>query len=728
MSTQSLMFQWTPWTLCFSVLAVIATAVFSFVAWRRSGFSRSTGLLELLRLSAATIAAVLYNQPEWVEQFRPDDRPTIVVQWDDSTSMQTQDVVTAGTSAKQRRETIEPLTKPEFWKKLDDRINVVIEPFSTAEKATSSDLFNPLTSAPEKHDHLLAVVMISDGDWNAGQPPVEAATRLRLRNTPVFTIPVGSPTRLPDVELVSLDAPTFGIAGKQVRIPFTIDSSLPRDYVASVKLETSTGEKLTKEVRVAAMSRSTDAILWKPAETGDFTVKLTVPKHGEERLEHNNELSAPIAIREEKLRVLVIDSIPRWEYRYLRNALSRDPGVEVSCLLFHPKLSKQGGGNQDYIKAFPEGLDELAKYDVVFLGDVGVEEGQLTEEQCRLLKGLVEQQASGLVFMPGMTGKQISLIDTELEPLYPVLLDLAQPDGWGSRTPNHFELTEMGRRSLLTKLADTRDDNIEVWEGLPGFQWYAPVLRAKAGSEVLAVHESATNEYGRLPLLATRTFGAGKVLFMGTDGAWRWRKGVEDKYHYRFWGQVVRWMAYQRNMAKGETMRLYYSPDQPLIRQTLTLNANVMEQTGEPLSGGDVMARIVAPSGKAKTVRFTSIGDEWGAFTGKFTAVEPGKHEVTLSAKQTGGVLETSFFVQGEAVEGVGKPARPEVLAEISRVTRGQMIDVSKATEVVRRLADLPDPPAELRRLRLWSHPAAAALLVVLLGLFWSLRKVVGLI
>ena len=73
-----------------------------------------------------------------------------------------------------------------------------------------------------------------------------------------------------------------------------------------------------------------------------------------------------------------------------------------------------------------------------------------------------------------------------------------------------------------------------------------------------------------LGLIDTRTFGAGKVLFMGTDGAWRWRKGVEDKYHYRFWGQVVRWMAYQRNMAKGETMRLFYTPDQPQRRQTLT--------------------------------------------------------------------------------------------------------------------------------------------------------------
>src|SRR5262249_44019402 len=149
------------------------------------------------------------------------------------------------------------------------------------------------------------------------------------------------------------------------------------------------------------------------------------------------------------------------------------------------------------------------------------------------------------------------------------------------------------------------------------------------------------------------TYGAGKVLFMGTDGAWRWRKGVEDKYHYRFWGQVVRWMAYQRNMAKGETMRLYYSPDQPQLDQTLTINANVMERGGEPLSKGDVVARIVAPSGKTDTLRLLSSGDEWGAFSGRFTVKEPGKHDVTLSCKQTGATLDASFFVQGAAGEPV---------------------------------------------------------------------------
>ncbi len=317
--------------------------------------------------------------------------------------------------------------------------------------------------------------------------------------------------------------------------------------------------------------------------------------------------------------------------------------------------SKPGGGNKDYIKQFPSRLDELSKFDVVFLGDVGVGDGQLTVEQCRLLKGLVERQASGLVFMPGWEGREFSLFDTELGELCPVVLDPAQPSGWGLRIPSHFELTELGRRSLLTKLADSEDDNMEVWEGLPGFQWYAPVLRAKAGSDVLCVHKDVSNEFGRLPLLVTRTFGAGKVLFMGTDGAWRWRKGVEDKYHYRFWGQVVRWMAYQRNMAKGETMRLFYVPDQPQIRQTLTFDANVMEKSGEPLHNGRVTARITSPSGASETVRLASSGDEWGMFTGRFTPKEPGKHQINLSCQETGATLEASFFVQGDAAERPGK-------------------------------------------------------------------------
>ncbi len=180
-----------------------------------------------------------------------------------------------------------------------------------------------------------------------------------------------------------------------------------------------------------------------------------------------------------------------------------------------------------------------------------------------------------------------------------------------------------------------------------------------------------SNEFGRLPLLVTRTFGAGKVLFMGTDGAWRWRKGVEDKYHYRFWGQVVRWMAYQRNMAKGETMRLYYSPDQPQVRQTIALKGNVMEPAASRLRrrrrGADRRAVGQGPNGAVHLDR-RRVGRVRGPLHAR---KKPGKHEVTLSCKQTGATLETSFFVQGAEIERLGRAARPEVLEEIARVTRG---------------------------------------------------------
>jgi hypothetical protein len=749
--TRSLTFLWTPWAAALSVVAVLATAVYSFIAWRRVGYRFSMGLLELLRVAIVAIVAILLNQPEWIEEYRPEEKPTIAVILDASPSMDTRDVVApdqpAG-SAKTRSEAIAPMTDPASWDKLRQRMNVIIQPFS-APKATAgngsttaptadatakpaagrgTDLYEPLAQAPERIGNLRGVVLASDGDWTEGPPPVQAAARLRIKGVPILAVPVGSRTKLPDIELLSLDVPTFGIAGKSVRIPFTVDSSLPRDHVVTVMLKTSDGDQVTKEVRVAAMGRSSDWLLWKPKAVGDYTVTLTIPRHPDEISAENNTMTAPIAIREEKLRVLLVESYPRWEYRYLRNALSRDPGVELSCLLFHPGLSKPGGGNKDYIKTFPAGLDELSKFDVVFLGDVGLDDNQLTTEQCRLIKGIVEHQASGLVFMPGLQGRALSLMDTELGDLCPVVLDATQPGGWGSRTPNHFELTETGRRSLLTKLADTEDENGEVWEGLPGFQWYAPVVRAKAGTEILAVHKDQSNDYGRLPLLVTRTFGAGKVLFMGTDGAWRWRKGVEDKYHYRFWGQVVRWMAYQRNMAKGDTMRLYYVPDQPRINQTLALHANVMDRSGEPLHGGEVTARITAPSGTSELVRFITSGDEWGEFTSRYTAQESGSHKVSLFCKETGATMEATFYVQGAAAERPGRPARPEVLEELARVTGGKVIDPSKLDLVVRSLSELPDPPPSVRRIPLWSHPVVAASIITLMGVFWVGRKVIGLV
>jgi hypothetical protein len=727
-ATHALRFFTTPWTIALSLALVAATAAVCLIAWRRSGFARGQGLLELVRLGIVSLVALLLNQPEWVEEYRPDAKPVIAVLHDASPSMDTRDV--GMTAPRSRRDAVSAVTTPELWQPLAERFAVRIEPFSAAPPAAGTDLSGPLATAAERFAPLRAIVLASDGDWTAGEPPLAAAQALRLAQVPVFTVAAGSTTRLPDVELVSLDCPTVGVATKPVRIPFTVTSSLPTERVVTATARISSGDTLTKELRLPPMGTVTDWVYWTPADVGDVEVTVTVPPVEGELLPDNNARTAPLSIRRETLRVLVVEGVPRWEYRYLRNALSRDPGVEVSCLLFQPGLAKRGGGNKDYIDRFPSGLDELSQYDVVFLGDVGVGPGELTDEDCRLLRGLVEYQASGLVFMPGWRGEQASLVGTPLDDLCPVVIDPTRAEGIATDQPRRLVLTESGRASLLTKLADAAAENLAIWESLPGVQWYGPVLRAKAGSEVLAVHEDAANDYGRIPLLVTRTYGAGKVLYMATDGAWRWRKGVEDTYHYRFWGQVVRWMAYRRNMAKGERMGLSFTPEQPLLGQTLSLDARVADAGGEPLERGEVIARITAPSGTVETVRFTPPADDggWGVFAATFTPREPGRHEVVLGCRDTGDSLEASFFVQGSAAEGIGRPARPEVLAEIAQVTRGQPVPVDELASLLESLAALPEPEPEIRRLQLWSHPAVAAAVVGLLGVFWIGRKWQGLV
>lgn len=318
-------------------------------------------------------------------------------------------------------------------------------------------------------------------------------------------------------------------------------------------------------------------------------------------------------------------------------------------------------------------------------------------------------------------------MSSPLADLYPVVMDGARPTGIGSGAAGHLVLTESGQRSLLTRLEETDQGNADVWRTLPGFHWYAGIQRAKAGSEVLAVHDREATDYGRVPLIVTKTYGTGKVLFVGVDGAWRWREGVEDKYHYRFWGQVARWMAYQRQMATGQSMRLFFSPDRPRVDDVVTLNANVLDALGGPLDQGLVVVQAISPSGKVRTIRLQpGDKDAWGLFVGTLTPKETGNYRLVASCTETGATVETDLSVQGQNRERTGRLARFDVLDEIATVSEGKLVPVSDVRSLLEHLAKLPEPEPTIHRIRIWSHPLWGAVVIVLLGVFWTGRKMVG--
>ncbi|MDP0492329.1 MAG: hypothetical protein Q7Q71_14870 [Verrucomicrobiota bacterium JB023] len=730
-----------PLFLWLGLALLAAIGWYCWTAWRRATRPIRTGSLELLRFIIACLVVFVLLQPEWHRVINPTDEPEIVILADASGSMATVDAVSeqqgSGSRVLSRNELSQEILASEFYLPLleDGKTSVNVETFGSPPEnpapgeQAGTNLDRALSSLLENRPNLRSVVLLTDGDWNQGSAPVTTAQKYRLRDIPIFPIPLGAETRLPDLELTSVSAPTYGIIGENVQIPFTITSSLDRELRTIVRLKDENGVETSKDLTIPARSTHYDSILYRVQKEGSTTLELTLPVAGGELLEDNNARTFTIAGKPENIRVLVVETLPRWEYRFIRNALSRDPGVQVDCLLLHPQLDP--GDGPDYIQSFPEKPEELQQYDVIFLGDVGIGDKQLTPEQAEMLKGLVSNQASGLVFIPGSQGNWQSLVGSPLGDLLPVELDPKQSSGISDVAPSPLDLTTPGRSSLLTMLADTEEQNPAVWSSLPGFHWHAPVVRAKSGSEVLAVHANRRNEYGRIPLLVTNRVGSGKVLFLGHDSAWRWRRGVEDLYHYRFWGQVARWMSYQRNIAADQRLRLYFAPERPKPGDTVTITANAFDTNGAPIKEGTLPLKLVAPSGNTSRLALEAEEGEnpWGSFSGSFRVSQSGPWQIEAflpDDPEDQPRLSTTVLAQEDQLEKIGQPARPEILAEVASLSRGTIASPDDLPNLLEKLQLLPTPRPQVIPLRLWAHPWTAILIISLLALFWTGRKFNG--
>ncbi|HEY3854241.1 MAG TPA: hypothetical protein VGO67_07620 [Verrucomicrobiae bacterium] len=697
--------------------------------WQRSANRRAAGSLEAVRFLLITILAVTLLRPEFSKHLEQTSLPEIAVLADASGSMQTRDIG-AGKNVISREEWMKGELAKKFWQPLEGKAKVSVEPFSapSTNDATinGTDINLALEGALHRYKNLKAVLLLSDGDWNVGKSPLGTATQYREQNIPIFTVTAGRGTPVPDLVLENVSAPAYGLFGEDIAVAFKVTSHLAREVKITVSVTDNFGESSKKEITIPANGEVEDSILWAPRETGDISATVKVPVEPDEAIAENNEKTIHVAVRIEKLKVLVVDSLPRWEYRYLRNALARDPGVDMRCLLLHPDLGPGDGLN--YISTFPNTKEALSPYDVVFLGDVGIGENELTAKDAELLKGLVEQQGSGLVFVPGRRGREATFLNSALQDLYPVDLDTSKPGGIGLENEAQLMLTSGGKRHWLTRFDSDEDRNDELWKQLPGFFWSAAVEKSRPGSQVLAVHSALRNQWGRMPLLATRTAGNGKVLFLGTDSAWRWRRGVEDKFHYRFWGQVVRWMAHQRHLSGKDGIRLSYSPETPEAGDTVFLQSTVMDESGFPIDKGPVTGKITSPSGRTEQLEFTQLEGGWGVFKSSFAAQETGKYKVEVASDAYGRHLTSELLVSKPVIEKLGQPVNEQTLAELASLTRGETASAEDLDKLVRQILLLPDAKPIVETIRVWCHPAWGGIILGLLAIYWVGRKWAGLV
>jgi hypothetical protein len=185
---------------------------------------------------------------------------------------------------------------------------------------------------------LSGVIMLTDGCDHSRTDVLQSIRSLSRQRIPVNSIVIGSQQPLRDADIISLDIPPQIYQGDSVSIQATIRADQMNGMTAQVRLYE--GDRLLEERSITVASdKHRESIRFRhepvDARIHRYRVELS-PMDGEETTD-NNSVSRNVWVSNDKIRVLLIENRPRWEFRYLRNLFAgRDRTVFLQSVLLSP--------------------------------------------------------------------------------------------------------------------------------------------------------------------------------------------------------------------------------------------------------------------------------------------------------------------------------------------------------------------------------------------------------
>lgn len=219
---------------------------------------------------------------------------------------------------------------------------------------------------------LSGVVLVSDGrDTEHPHPPAGLVEALAQRQVPVFTCAAGGRDEPPDVAILDVHAPPVAVKDTPFRITLRLKSALPAPVDGRVELLAGDAPLLQQPVRLGERPEQTLDLAPVPTALGRtrFTVRIRVDGVSEVVPERNNRAEFMVHVRDDKVRVLLLDWLPRWETRFAVNILQRLEYVDLNALIV---LTRPGARLARGVQKgnWPQDDATLALYDLVLLGDL----------------------------------------------------------------------------------------------------------------------------------------------------------------------------------------------------------------------------------------------------------------------------------------------------------------------------------------------------------------------
>ncbi|HEY3918798.1 MAG TPA: hypothetical protein VGL83_13450 [Stellaceae bacterium] len=580
-----------PWSviLAFVILACLALI---FGAFRRA---RGT----LWRLAAAAMLVLILLDPSLVEEQRQPQKDVAVVVVDDSPSMR------IGQRRQYADAALQAVTqKLAAFKDLDVRVVHAGAPDANAPMAdTGTQLYTALSRAlaDVPRQRVAGAVMITDGEVHDMPPPAQLGL-----DAPLHVLLTGQPGEA-DRRLVVKDAPSFGLAGKDVQINVRIED-LPdggpnsnTGATTQLTMRKDGGDAVIRNVPVGQ-----DVPLTVPIDHGGpNVVELQVAPGPHELTLDNNRAALVINGVRDRLKVLLVSGEPHQGERTWRNILKSDPSVDlIHFTILRPPEKQDGTPIRELsLIAFPirELFDEkLSQFDLIIFDrykQMNVLPPAYLENIARYVQnGGALLDAAGPAF-----GTPESLYRTPLGAVLP-----AEPTG---------NVLEQGYVPHVTALGDRHP----VTSDLPGLpakpdqtppwgRWFLDVeAQAHRGDVVM-------NGLGDRPLLVLDRVGQGRVAELLSDEMWLWTRGYEGGGpQAELLRRVVYWLMKEPDLEEND------------LRAEVQGNRLVV--TRQSLQPDDSPVTVTGPDGKPQSLSLAP--QSGGRSTGSLPVTESGLYRVT---------------------------------------------------------------------------------------------------
>ena len=602
---------------------------------------------------------------------------------------------------------------------------------------------------------LSGVILLTDGCDHSDSDVQDSVGFLQTNGIPLNSVMIGSTEPIRDAEIVTLQAPSQIYHGDELTLQAVVRADQFQNKVATVRLLEGDGVVEERELQITSdRHRETISFRHEPKEARlhDFRVELSGLEDDE--TPENNIADSQVWVSKDRIRVLIVEDRPRWEFRYLRNLFAgRDKSVFLQAVLLQPDrlagvpdpLVKRASALRAFddcnANALPASEAEWLKFDVIVLGDV--DPSRLGPDGIRVLETFVQDHGGSLVVVSGSNHMPHAYGDTPLPDLLPAkMTKRTLLPAVNDQTSIRFQPTAEGLNHVV--LQRTGMNTESACKSFPDLSWRHPASEAKIGATVLAyaadpnIAADAEQQRQRALMLWHRV-GAGRVLQLNFDESWRLRYGIGDRLHHQFWGQIVRWCASDRLAVGTDLVRMGTDKMMYRVGETIKVRARLLDAQRNPVVDGEVRAVLLQGDDVVQSIELAPDPAKAGLLTGEIRDLRKGgAYRVELAGEQVDQLLQVEspdaaaigLDVGVKAVssgnEALDVVADDTVLRQLADWTGGIVTSAEEAEQIL----DTLGPESSFQRRR-WTTPLWNTWPVVLtflscLSFEWILRKMNG--